>query len=182
MDAKQEEDARSSKTKILGKRMMSMTGTKDLHAYAEEDPSIVPQFDRYVRALNSYMLAGRIAIETESTRGLWFYGPPGTGKSHAARQYENVYLKSQSKWWDGYSGEATVILDDLDSDCLAHYLKIWADKWSCTGETKGGTVPLQHTTFIVTSNYSIDDLFKDPEMRAAIARRFVVTHYLIPFN
>lgn len=105
MDAKQEEDARSTKTKILGKRMMTMKGTADLHAYAEEDPAIVPNFDRYVKALLSYQLAGKIATQTETTRGLWFYGPPGTGKSHSARSlYPEHFLKSQSKWFDGYSG------------------------------------------------------------------------------
>lgn len=45
-------------------------------------------------------------------------------------------------------------MDDLDfegGDKLGHYLKIWADKWACTGETKGGTIPLNHHRFIVTS-------------------------------
>lgn len=69
-----------------------------------------------------------------------------------------------------------VILDDLDSDCLSHYLKIWADRWSCTGEYKGGTVALNHSKFIVTSNYTIEDLFKDKgfEVIQAIRRRFEV--------
>lgn len=42
---------------------------------------------------------------------------------------------------------------------LGHYLKIWADKWACTGEVKGGTVPLCHHRFVVTSNYTIAELF-----------------------
>lgn len=67
---------------------------------------------------------------------------------------------------------------------LGHYLKIWADKWSCTGEVKGGTVPLNHRNFIVTSNYSIEQVFgpeehdnekakkAKAELVAAIKRRF----------
>lgn len=53
-------------------------------------------------------------------------------------------------------------MDDLDfagGQMLGHYLKIWADKWACTGEVKGGTVPLCHKRFIVTSNYTIAELF-----------------------
>jgi hypothetical protein len=75
-----------------------------------------------------------------------------------------------------------VILDDLDSDCLAHYLKIWADKWGATGEIKGGTVALNYDTFIVTSNFSIETLHKKlaPETIAAITRRFKVTHFNAP--
>lgn len=72
-----------------------------------------------------------------------------------------------------------MVLDDLDTDCLGHYLKIWADKWSCTGEIKGGTVQLRHTHFIVTSNYSIDELFssKGQTLIDAIRRRFKVVHF-----
>jgi len=46
---------------------------------------------------------------------------------------------------------------------LGHYLKIWADKYSCSGEVKGSTVPLLHKYFIITSNYSIDHLWSDKE-------------------
>jgi hypothetical protein len=24
------------------------------------------------------------------------------------------YMKAQNKWWDGYKGEATIVMDDLD--------------------------------------------------------------------
>jgi len=47
----------------------------------------------------------------------------------------------------------------MDSDCLSHHLKIWLDKYPCFGEFKGGKTALQHTTFIITSNYSIETLF-----------------------
>lgn len=77
-----------------------------------------------------------------------------------------------------------MILDDLDTDCLHHYLKIWADKWSATGEIKGGTVALTYDRFIVTSNYSIDQLFEkqDLQMREAIKRRFEVHHFNKPLD
>lgn len=126
-----------------------------------------------IRALESE------AYEADDVRGIWYYGPPGTGKSRAARELGEFYLKQQNKWWDGYAGQPVVILDDLDRNgvCLFHHLKIWADRYACTGEIKGGTVNLQHKTFVVTSNYSIDDLFEDEQVREAIRRRFKVTHF-----
>lgn len=125
------------------------------------------------------------AFQAEGTRGIWIYGPPGTGKSHAARHdYGDAYfIKQQNKWWDGYTGEKVVVLDDLDTNVLGHYLKIWADKWSCTGEIKGGTVQLQHETFIVTSNYTIEELWpEDLQMQRAINRRFKKIQKLIKYN
>lgn len=81
------------------------------------------------------------------------------------RYGDTVYEKSQNKWWDGYCNERIVLLDDLDSlggDKLGHYLKRWSDKWQCRAESKGSTVQLKHEWFIVTSNYSIDDIFGSP--------------------
>lgn len=115
------------------------------------------------------------ALQTEDVRGIWYWGAPGVGKSHRARtEYPNAYIKAQNKWWDGYQGQEAVILDDLDTDVLGHYLKIWADKWACTGEVKGGQVNLRHRVFVVTSNYDVDELFKEDQMRDAIFRRFKI--------
>lgn len=116
---------------------------------------------------------------------MWIYGPSGVGKSTYARAtYPNAFHKTQGKWWDGYIGQENVILDDLDSDCLAHHLKIWCDHYACSGESKGGTIPLLHRNFVVTSNYSIDQIFEkhDAEKIAAIKRRFKVIHMTAPFK
>ena len=44
---------------------------------------------------------------------LW--GPSGTGKSRfvAARWPDAFWKAPESKWWDGYSGHETVVLDDF---------------------------------------------------------------------
>lgn len=133
---------------------------------------------KYSRGLRDLALAVQSPYTHATVRGIWIYGEPGTGKSHAARQFDNnAYIKAQNKWWDGYAGESTVLLDDLDTNTLGHYLKIWSDRWPCTGETKGGTIQLRHHLFIITSNYSIEELFNgDLNMCAAIARRFKVVH------
>lgn len=61
----------------------------------------------------------------------------------------------------------------MDSECLGHYLKIWADHYPCTGEVKGSTIPLTHKKLIVTSNYTIAELFKnDIKMVEPLQRRF----------
>lgn len=109
-----------------------------------------------------------------NVRGIWVVGQPGVGKSHMVRNmYPDAYIKDQTKWFDGYKGEETIILEDLEMDnVLKHELKIWSDSYHCAAEVKGGTVNLRHHRFIITSNYRIDEIYLDLKVQEALKRRF----------
>lgn len=137
------------------------------------------RFDQAKPALLAKQLLS-IPKRREGVCGIWIQGKPGVGKSHKARHDygDSIYVKPMNKWWCGYNNEKVVLLDDFEKSAgpmLAHYIKIWADKWECTGETKGGQVCLNYDLFIVTSNYTIAECFgPDEDLVAAIARRFEI--------
>lgn len=146
---------------------------------AEEHPT---EFIKFFRGIHAYKATMSEPTRTETTRGIWIMGAPGIGKTHYVHErIPDVYVKSQNKWWDGYDGQPDVLLDDFDKQgkCLGHHIKIWADKYKATGEVKGASMNLQHRRFIITSNYSIEQIWEDDEtLQQAIRRRFAVHNVL----
>lgn len=142
-------------------------------------------YARYRMYFDDILAAAHVDIvyQGELTfKNLWIYGPPGTGKSrliwdYAAENNIRVYVKNQNKWWDGYSDQQIVLIDDAGENMklLAAHLKNWGDRYPFTAEVKGGTRRINTASFnfIVTSNYSIREIFNAVDAEA-IERRFDV--------
>jgi len=82
------------------------------------------------------------------------FGPPGVGKTALAwTRYPELYTKSpKNKWWDGYVGQDTVLLDDFKAWFPWSYLMQLLDRYPMQVETKGGFVHMRATRFIITCN------------------------------
>lgn len=114
---------------------------------------------QYLRYMNG---VSRIRLLKSSRRDwpmdiIYLVGPPGTGKSKAAMDLHPLaYWVSKGRtgvWWDGYQGESTVILDELDGTWFTWtFLMRLLDRYPMNVEFKGGSLPFLARTIIITSN------------------------------
>ena len=134
-------------------------------------------FRTYISIGHHYRAA---CLSNQVLSNQWYWGETGTGKSRSARAlYPLAYVKNLNKWWDGYDGQDTVIIDEWSPDhgMLASYLKIWSDHYPFRAEVKGSSMMIRPTRIIITSNYSITECFKTMSDILPISRRFEEIHF-----
>lgn len=154
--------------------MIDLAMAGDLNEIIEVDPvSYVQHYHAYKRIQQDNP---KRVQDLDDVCGEWLWGEPGVGKSYRARKENpNHYDKPLNKWWDGYRGEDCIILDDVglgQGSWIGDLLKRWADRYSYPAEQKGTTVQIRPKKIVVTSNYTIEQIFQDETLAKAVSRRF----------
>lgn len=90
-------------------------------------------------------------------------GPTGTGKTRRVfdAMGDDVYVKDHTKWWDGYTGQRAILLDEFSSRehfGIEETLRL-LDRYPYQGQTKGGYVNINSPYIWVTSNIEFEQHF-----------------------
>ncbi len=104
-----------------------------------------------------------VALSAVPERRTWkmevliYWGPPGTGKTRKAfTDHPGAYMKGNSKWWGGYLGQETVIVDDfapMEKQWSFDYWLRLLDRYPCRVECKGDDFEFVSRRIIITSNH-----------------------------
>jgi len=87
---------------------------------------------------------------------LWLYGPAGAGKTRFAVDEfgpENVYIKDGTKWWDGYTHQRCILVDDFDGQWPFRNFLRFIDRYAYQAECKGGYVEINSPFIIITCEF-----------------------------
>lgn len=123
------------------------------------------------------------ATPTEQLRTVHcFWGATGTGKSRRAWAEAGLdaYPKDpRSKFWDGYRGQSSVVIDEFRGGIDISHLLRWFDRYPVIVEIKGCATVLKAKTIWVTSNLHPNDWYPDldDETKQALLRRLNVVHF-----
>lgn len=117
-------------------------------------------FVRYHRGFQAYQA---LHPESPPRDGTWktycfvYYGQTGIGKSRRALDEARatgggIYYRPRGDWWDGYTGQPNVIIDDFYGWIRFDELLRILDYYPLRVPFKGGFIPFSARTVWITSN------------------------------
>lgn len=160
--------------------------TRDLRQVAELHPNTFVKYHKGLEAFRNITNNQKRDSSTPNEVALHF-GPPGTGKSffaHKLFETHRTYNKGPStkQWWDGYSGESHVIIDEFRGNGISYtsFLAI-LDRYPHKVEIKGSTMEFMAKHFIITSNWMPHEWYDGEKFKLeAITRRINVFRLFYP--
>jgi len=138
---------------------------------AAHDPATFVKYHKGFAALKATLYKHR----TEAPTVHWRWGKAGTGKTRGAVEAHasSHYIKDGSKWWDGYTQQEAIIIDDFcrpKDDATFRALLQLLDRYQYQGEFKGGFIAINSPYIYITCEFPPSEYWKDNEL-AQVMRR-----------
>lgn len=174
-----------SRSDIEGAIAMIRSG-KRMADILEAHPVAFVKFHRGLQMAATLLTAPRNPERAPEIHIYW--GESGTGKTRKAVS-ENVgaYLLTKPNgnntlWFDGYTGEDTVILDEFYGWVQYDLLLRMLDRYPLRVQTKGGTVEFCAWRFFITSNKPWDEWYPNITNLDALRRRIAEFGHVTRFR
>lgn len=103
----------------------------------------------------------------------WLWGGAGVGKtSQIFKKYniEDIYVKDGTMWWNNYTQQKVILIDDFDGKWPYRDLLRLLDRYPYQGQYKGGYVKINSPFIYITCEYAPHHFWFGNEL-AQVTRR-----------
>lgn len=128
-----------------------------------DNPMVFHQYGRTLERIQN--IVNRRKHRTWMTKGYWYWGETGVGKSHIAfdgfdPDTHYVYNISDNGFWNGYTGQEIVIINELRGQIPFSELLDLVDIWPKWVKVKGGEqIPFLAKEVRITSCNKPEDVY-----------------------
>lgn len=148
---------------------------KTLTEIAESHPVEVIKYHRGIETLISTTMTNRSAEVPPTV--IWIWGKTGVGKTrsvHENHDAKDIYIKDGTQWWNGYTQQEAILIDDFDGKWPLRDLLRLLDRYAYQGQYKGGYIPINSPYIYITSDKAPDSYWWGEELEQ-IKRRVSYT-------
>jgi len=125
---------------------------------------------RYSRSLEK-MFNAVMKPRTVAPQVFWLYGKAGTGKTRfCIDKHPSHYVKDGTPWWDNYTQQEAIIIDDFDNNIPYRTLLRILDRYVYQGQVKGSYVQINSPYIYITCEFPPKFYWEDNEL-AQVMRR-----------
>lgn len=128
----------------------------------------------YRRSFDAYVDLKKTPQSRPELKVYVLCGASGTGKSsYVFSRHPECWISSNPvlRWFDGYTGQSTALIDDFNGECPFRFLLRLLDIYPMRVEVKGGHVAWNPTLIYITTNRAIDEWYGGERDCAPIQRR-----------
>lgn len=136
----------------------------------EDFPIQYIKYQRGIDALSVSLYTDR----SEPPTVHWRYGKAGVGKTRFVfdtHGYDNVYVKDGTIWWNGYTQQSVILIDDFSGKWdFRDFLRL-LDRYPYQGQYKGGYVKINSPFIYITCEWHPSFIYRGANELAQITRR-----------
>jgi len=168
-----EAPAQGKRTNLADISQMLQDGSsiKDI---AIEMPDLFIRYNRGILAMQALLFEKRTTQPTIT----WLWGATGVGKTRQVveRHRDSLYFKDQTKWWDGYTQQEAILIDDFNGQLPCKDLLRILDRYEYQGEIKGAHVQVNSPFIYITCDRPPSAFYEGIDLEQLVRRLDHVIH------
>lgn len=153
----------------------NIIGGESICKIAENNPELFIKYSKGIKELKNLQYKPR----NEKPFVCYLWGSTGVGKTRFAfTHHETIYIKDGTIWWDGYTQQEAIVIDDFDGRWPIRDLLRLLDRYPYMGQIKGGYININSPYIYITCDQNIEAHY-DKYLREQLMRRIEYIDHLI---